>query len=327
KQFYSGNSKVFVPIVKNAINARKTRFTNQIFPQSGRYVECTSSDATRPDAITALLEHYVRAGKLRTQVMPALVRAGDVTGQYNIYVAWCERVRHVTWRSQSLPMIEGTEIENPAAQTIMDIKHETLSTGFPEVEVIADSDILVLPHTVDSLDEAIAEGGSVTIQRRWGKAKIKKMIKDGAIRKDEGDALIEQLAKKGPPEYVDADKKMVDAAGIKGHGGKKFALVYETHMKLEVKGERRLCQIFYGGEQQILGARLNPLWCDRLPLLSCPVEKVAGAFKGESKVKDCADMQYAANDAVNMAWDSAAYGLMPIIMTDPEKNPRVGSMV
>ena len=327
KQFYNGNSKVFVPIVKNAINARKTRFTNQIFPQSGRYVDCTSSDGTKPDAITALLEHYVRAAKLRTQVMPALVRAGDVTGQYNIYVGWNERERHVTWRSQSLPKIEGTDIDNPAASVMIDIKHETISAGVPEVEVIADSDVLVLPHTADSMEEAIAEGGSVTIIRRWGKAKVKKMVKDGAIRKDEGDELIDQMAKKGPPEHVDSDKKMVDAAGIKGQGGKKYAQVYETHMMLEVKGERRLCQIFYGGEKRILGARLNPLWCDRLPLLSVPVEKVAGAFKGESKVKDCADMQYAANDAVNMAWDSAAYGLMPIIMTDPEKNPRVGSMV
>lgn len=327
KQFYNGNSRVFVPIVKNAINARKTRFTNQIFPQSGRYVECTSTDGTKPDAITALLENYVRAAKLRTQVMPALVRAGDVTGQYNIYVSWNERKRHVTWRTTSLPKIEGTDIDNPAAVEHEDIKHETIVAGIPEVEVIADSDILVLPHTADSMEEAIADGGSVTIQRRWGKAKIKRMIKQGAIRKDEGEALIEELAKKGPPEYVDADKKQVDAAGIHGNSGKKFALVYETHMNLEVKGTLRLCQIFYGGSKRILGARLNPLWCDRLPLLSVPVEKVAGVFKGESKVKDCADMQYAANDAVNMAWDSAAYGLMPIIMTDPEKNPRVGTMV
>src|SRR5262245_46681355 len=36
KQFYNGNARIFVPIVKNAIDARKTRFTNQIFPQSGR---------------------------------------------------------------------------------------------------------------------------------------------------------------------------------------------------------------------------------------------------------------------------------------------------
>jgi hypothetical protein len=54
---------------------------------------------------------------------------------------------------------------------------------------------------------------------------------------------------------------------------------------------------------------------------------VSGAFKGVSKVKHAADLQYAANDAINEGWDSAAYALMPIVMTDPAKNPRVGSMV
>ena len=102
KQFYSGNSKIFVPIVHNAVNARKTRFTNQIFPQSGRYVEVTSSDGTQPDALTALLEHYVRRCRLRTKVAPALVRNGDVEGQYNIYISWCERKRNVTWRETAL---------------------------------------------------------------------------------------------------------------------------------------------------------------------------------------------------------------------------------
>lgn len=325
KQFYSGNSKIFVPIVHNAINARKTRFTNQIFPQSGRYVECTSSDGTRPDALTALLEHYVRKAKLRTRVMPAMVRAGDVEGQYNIYVSWVDRKRNVTWRTKGAPEIEEG-VPNPAADEVDDIQEDEISESHPEVEVISDSDVLVLPQTADSLEEAIADGGSVTIIRRWGKAKIKKMIRDGVIREDEGDALINQMQKKSPPENVNASKKMVDAAGIQGEG-KKHALVYETFTVLEVKGERRLCQAFYGGEKKILGCRRNPLWCDKLPLLSVPVEKVHGAFKGRSKIEPCADLQYAANDAVNEAWDSAAYALMPIVMTDPEKNPRVGSMV
>ena len=48
KQFYQGNAEIFVPIVYEAIEARKTRFSNQIFPVSGRHVECASSDATIP---------------------------------------------------------------------------------------------------------------------------------------------------------------------------------------------------------------------------------------------------------------------------------------
>jgi hypothetical protein len=325
KQFYVGNSKIFVPVVHNAINARKTRFTNQIFPQAGRYVEVTSSDGTRPDALASLLEYYVRKAKLRTKVMPALTKAGDVEGQYNVYVSWCKRRRHVTWRAPVQPeLMEG--IDNPAALPIIDIRHEEIEAAHPEVEVIADADILILPTTADSIDEALEEGGSVTIIRRWGKAKIQQMMDDGAIRKDEGEELIDKLAKKGPPEVVNQAKTLSDAAGIKGEG-KKHALVYETFCKLEIKGERLLCQAFYGGEQSILGARRNPLWSDKVPLLSCPVEKVGGLFKGRSKIADCADLQYAANDAINEAWDSAGYSLLPIVMTDPAQNPRTGSMI
>ena len=39
--------------------------------------------------------------------------------------------------------------------------------GRPDVEVLNDSDILVLPQTARSVDDAIASGGSVTIQRWW----------------------------------------------------------------------------------------------------------------------------------------------------------------
>ena len=125
---------------------------------------------------------------------------------------------------------------------------------------------------------------------------------------------------------VNQSKTLADAAGIKGDG-KKHALVYETFCMLEIKDESLLCQAFYGGEQRILGCRRNPLWSDKVPLLSCPVEKVGGLFKGRSKVADVCDLQYAANDAINEAWDSAGYSLLPIVMTDPEKNPRTGSMV
>jgi hypothetical protein len=46
-----------------------------------------------------------------------------------------------------------------------------------------------------------------------------------------------------------------------------------------------------------------------------------------SRIKFVAGLQYQANDACNEGMDSAAYALMPIVMTDPEKNPKVGSMV
>jgi hypothetical protein len=119
---------------------------------------------------------------------------------------------------------------------------------------------------------------------------------------------------------------MVDAAGIKGGRGK-FALVYETWTQVKIGKERRTVVSYYGGKDNILGCKRNPNWSDKLPILSVPVEKVQGSFKGQSKVKPVEDIQYQANDAVNEAMDSAAYALMPIVMTDPEKSPRIGSMI
>ena len=326
KQFYTGTSRIFVPIVHNAVNARQTRFVNQIFPQSGRYVDVTTEDGTRPQATAALLEHYVRKARLRTQVMPALMRNGDVEGQYTVYVSWCRRKRHVVWKTAQAPKThEGLEVPG---EEIEDIREETIEEAHPEVEVIADADLLVIPATADSLEEAIAAGGSVTIIRRWSESAVRRLMKEGAIEKTAGQQLIRTMSKKGENTRFNKDKAMVEAAGIKvNENNIKHALCYETWTNLDVDGEERLCRAYYGGEKNILGCQLNPNWSDRLPILSVPVEKIAGSFKGLSKVKFCADQQYAANDATNMGNDSAAFSLMPIVMTDPEKNPRVGSMV
>lgn len=324
KQFYTGTSKIFMPIVYNAINARKTRFTNQIFPVSGRYVEVTTQDGTLPYAEMALAEHYIRKAKLRTKVMPALMKNGDIEGQYNLYVSWVENTRHVAQRIRKPVEVQGVA----TGDEVDDIAEETLKHGQPVVEVLADSDVLILPHTCDDLEEAFANGGSATILRRWTKAKIERMIADDEIMADVGEQLIEEMTRDDRPNQpFNKPKAMVDAAGIKGEGVKKYALVYETWAQLTIGGERRLCRIYFGGEHQILSCKRNPYWSDKCPLISAPVEKVQGAFKGRSKVEPVADLQYQANDAVNEAMDSAAYALMPIVMTDPVKNPRTGSMI
>jgi hypothetical protein len=325
-QFYNGNSQIYVPIVHNAVNARKTRFVNQMFPTNGRNVDVTSEDGTLPYAEMSLCEHYIHKAQLRTKVMPSLMRAGDVEGQYNVYVSWVERERHVTWKTTSIPEMDGGG-ENPAAEPVEDVHEEVIKDCFPCTEVIADADVLVLPQTADSIPDAIASGGSVTIIRRWSKSKIREMIREGVVRKDTGEALIGRMTERTEAGGAQKNKLHLEAAGIHNDGGTKFALVYQTWSILKVNGERRLCECFYGGEEQVLGARRNPLWSDKVPVLSVPVEKVAGAFKGVSKVKPVADIQYFANDAINEAADSAAYALLPIVMTDPQKNPRVGSMV
>lgn len=326
KQFYNGNSQIFVPVVHNAINARKTRFTNQIFPKSGRYIEATTDDGTLPQGEMSLIENYVDLARLRTDVLPALIRSGDVEGQYNVYVSWNRNTRYIARRVEQPVEIEGLPVPGETMQTMEEAEIEE---GYPEVEILADTDVLVLPATADSLQQAIAAGGSVTIIRRWGKGKIRQMVREGALSKSMAETLLTAMDTEDlSPPYRNKNRQMAEAAGIRTRGAQRYALVYETWTMVRIsKNETRLCQAFYGGDEQVIGARRNPLWCDRLPIVSVPVEKVAGSFKGQSKVKFCADMQYAANDAVNEGMDSAAYALMPIVMTDPEKNPRVGSMV
>lgn len=323
-QFYSGNSKIFAPIVHDAINARVTRFTNQIFPQSGRNVEVSASE-DKPEALMALLEFYIRKCRLRTKVIPAMLRNGDVEGQYNLVVGWTRNERHVAMRVHRSPTVDALSL--PGDEEFDDIQEETIVHQYPSVDVVADADTLVLPATAASIEEAIEMGGSVTVARRWSKAKIRKLIRDEEIDKKRGQTLLENMASLSRQQYPDKQKAMADAAGIKVDGGKVIALVYMTYTKIKIDGVRRLVRIYYAGENQILSVRLNPYWCDKVPVLSCAVEKVEGSFKGHSKVKFVDTLQYAANDALNEGMDAAAYALMPIVMTDPQKNPRTGSMV
>jgi hypothetical protein len=330
-QYYSGNSRIFLPIVHDAINARVTRFTNQIFPQAGRFVEVTTEDGSIPHAEMSLIEHYVRRTKLRTIVMPALLRNGDVEGQYNVYVGWSKRKRHVAWRTQKplqpTPQAPQLEADPDGEELVDDIQEETLVDQRPTVEVLADADVLVLPYTADSVGDALANGGSATILRRWSKARIRQMIADDEIEEEAGDQLLEEFKQDRTSSLHDKAKKMVNAAGIHMSGGGKHALVYETWTELLIDGERRLCRSYFGGEKNILACRRNPNWSDKCPLFSVPVEKVQGSFKGKSKVKPCKEVQYYANDVINEAADSSMYSMMPIVMTDPERNPRIGSMV
>src|ERR1700720_503379 len=89
-QFYNGQTEAYVPIVRDAINARATRFVNQMFPPGGHYVEGISTDGTIPHAELALIDHYIRALHLKTRIAKPLSRNGDVEGQYNLYIDWGE---------------------------------------------------------------------------------------------------------------------------------------------------------------------------------------------------------------------------------------------
>lgn len=325
KQVYNGNSNNFVPIVHSAIEARKTRYVNQMFPRNGRYVEAVSEDGEVPFAETALLENYIRRAKLRTQVAPALVKNGDIEGQYTVQVTWEEFRRHVAMRVKT-----PITIDDLAQDEEMDeIAEEELTEGRPVVSVIADPDLLVLPSTANSIEEALRDGGSVTTICRWSQSRIEYMIDSGEIDEEMGEELLHELRQDDKTQQRrDKPKEMVDAAGIKSDGRGKYALVYRTWTYLTINGERRLCLAYYGGVRRVLGCKRNPYWSDRIDIISAPVDKVEGSFKGRSKLAfGIADMQYQANDILNEGMDSAAYALMPIVMTDPEKNPKTGQMV
>lgn len=322
KQFYNGNSQMFMPFVQDAVDARKTRFTNQIFPQSGRYVEVTSIDGEIPHATMALLESYVRKTKLRTEVMPPLCVNGDVEGQYSLYVSW-STVRRSTVRREEV----ADQDDMPELGVHDEYVEEDEKIGCPEVEVIHDQDLLILPATADSIDKAIEADGSVTVLRRWTKGRIRKAIRDEEITDEAGQSLIKsmQRAARDVGDRPDPSANMADAAGIKERGS--HVVVYETWTKLKVRGEYRLCRAYYGGSDNILGCKLCPYWCDLVPVISAPVKKMAGSVKGKAPVTPVSDLQILANDTINEGADTAHFSAMPIVMTDPEKNPRVSTMV
>jgi hypothetical protein len=337
KQYYNGTSKIFLPLVHNAVNARKTRFTNQIFPSSQRNVEVISEDSNIPNGLVSLIEHYIRKAKLRTQIIPALVKNGDIEGQYTVYVDWIENKRDVVYKRFKPLEIELAEDElmEDDDEQIEDIVEEEVTHAYPSVEVLSDADFVVFPATSNSIEEAMEVGGGAVILRRWSKATIKQKIADGLIDKEGGDALLAVMgAQQQGGQPKDTAKAMTDAAGIKKDARGSFALVYEVWTKLSYKlpgdhkPKKRIYKIFFGGPNAFLSCKRNPWWSDKLPIISTPVEKVVGSFKGKSKISaGVSDLQILANDAVNEGMDSAAYALLPIVMTDPEKNPRVSSMI
>lgn len=324
-QAYNGNAQIYVPLIRNAVDARKTRFVNQLFPKGGRYVEVVSSDGEQPYGETALLEYYVRKAKLRTEVAPALVANGDNEGQYNVYVSWSSVARHVTWRERKPVEVMGAALEGLEDEET--IEKDVILDEHPIVEVLADADVLILPVTCNSVEEALEIGGSVTIIRRWTKAQLEDMKDNDEIVETEGEDLIESMAMPKKANDNDVPKKHADAAGIKSRGPTKICLGYETWKKIKVRDEMRLCKVLYGGDKIVLSCRLNPMWSDRCPLISVPVRKIAGVVKGVAPVAACTKMQYAANDALNEGMDSATYALLPIVMTDPAKNPKVNTMI
>jgi hypothetical protein len=326
-QKYDGNACLYVPIIYNAVEARKTRFLNQMFPASRRYIDATSTDAGVPHGIVALLEHYIEKTHMRTQVVAPLLLNGDIEGQYNLYVDWNRIERHIVSR-ETRPVSVPVRGVGPVAaedEEVEDISEETIVDASPCFEVLHDEDVLVLPKTSNSIDHALAQGGKVAIIRRWTKATIEEMLDRGELVKGPTESLLEMST--NDSFLREAARAHPDAAGFKAAGN--YFQIYELWECLELPGEgRRLCKSIYGGHELILSARRNPNWNDKCPLISAPVRKIAGSFKGESPISKGVDtLQYQANDIANQGADSATYSMLPIIIADPAKNPRTSTMV
>lgn len=328
-QFYNGNAQIYLPLVHDALIARATRFINQLFPQSGRYVEAITADGSNPAAIIGLVEHYLRSRRFKTQVLRPLSICGDVEGQYNLYVDWAEVSRQLVSRETHGVILdmEGIPVE-AGGEEIEDVAEEEIIEGMPVFEVLHDCDVLILPETADSIDEALAVGGTVTIVRRWTRTKIDQMAEAGSIRAAEAKTLkseMDLVARVGRGDRESIEERLAEHVGIRAKGA--HATVWESWNMVPLDnngvysedGTPRLCRMFFGPNRAQLGAKRNPYWNDRCPLLSCPVEKIAGVMKGPSPVARAASMQYEANDAVNEGADAATYAAAPIVTRDMEK--------
>ena len=321
-QKYNGDSQVYLPMVRNAIDARVQRFSGTMFPKSGRHVEVVSEPGDIPHEVMSLLDHYVEKARLRTEVVPALLRQGDVTGQYSVYVDWQEVKRTITKRTWT-PVEIDEGVEDPTHEDIEDIEDEDIVEARPDVRVLADDDLCVLPATVDSIDDAEV----VAVILRLTKRDVKRRMKDGTFTKKAGKILLDRMGNAIHPQWENPDKERASAAGVRVTGGRKVAWVFEIWSTLKVEGEDRSVVSYHAGDDLCLGCRLNPFWSGKVPVISAPLKKVAGSFWGGSAIDPVEQMQYLANDLANIASDSAMYSLMPIVMTDPAKNPRYASMV
>ncbi len=323
-QVYTGSSKVYVPIVRDAINARETRFVNMLFPQNGRYTDIVSNDGKVPYDLIALMDYYVRTTELRTKVAPALIRSGDISGQYCLYVDWVESKRHITSKTK-VPEVE-TEVGTPVEGTpeYDDIEYEEVIDQRPGVTVLDARNLCVLPANVSDIEDAEI----VAVRMPFTKARIKRWVKDGMFNEEAANQLIANMSDNTTKQQPDTTKKASEAAGVRTDGkGNKRAMVWQVWTKLKIKDERRLMVTHFAGPDLILGCKRNPYWCDRIPVITQAVEKNPDSIWGTSQVDPVKMIQYQANDVTNMGFDSAQYALLPIVMTDPEKNPRAGSMV
>ncbi|MDR5660996.1 hypothetical protein [Burkholderia cenocepacia] len=329
-QQYSGNSQCYIPAVRNAIKARVKRTIAQLFPVNHKHVGATGPDGNIPFAQISLLEHYIRSTHLKEVVRADLI-AGDVTGQWNLYIDWSRTQRRVRELIKKPPILEdhelGGEVEDLAADDDeWDWEEETkeVTTEGPDIVPFATEDLAVYPPTAGSAEKATA----TCLRLRLDIDAVQQFIDEGVFVGHDAKELVENLGKPsaGRDKYVPPKRRTGDA-GIRTEGTYKYALIYEAHTNLDLGNGKEPCFVYFAGQDVILGIIRNPFWSGKRPIISAPIEKITGSFFGVSNIEPVKFLQWNLNDYWNMGQDSAQYSLLPITMVDPLSNPNYQSMV
>ena len=326
-QIYVGNSKCYLPVVRDAIVARSKRALKQLFPSKYKHVEAVGSDNQNPQPQLALLEHYIRKTKLRSTVRSMLM-AGDVTGQWNVYIDWQKTSRNVSNMVKKNPIVmdvEGAELEiTDPNEEVEEIEDEEVVDAGPELVDFATEDLVVVPPTCTDINKADIS----CLKLRMSKDQIKGLIDDGIFVLDEDSDIGAWVADKKGKEKQVPEKKRTGDAGIKTEGTLKYALIYWAQAYLDPDGKGKcLMDIYFAGDKDIVGIVKAPAWGQKRSIISAPVDRVAGSFNGISKIEAVKRLQWNLNDFWNMGQDSAMYSLLPVVMTDPDKNPNYAMMV
>lgn len=330
-QQYSGNSQCYIPAVRDAIKARMKRTLAQLFPVNHKHVDACGPTGQEPYEVLSLLEHYIRKTNLKNIVRADLI-AGDVTGQWNLYIDWKKTYRRVTELVKTPPIKEdaemGLELEDVTADEDEVLETKDVIDEGPDIVPFATDDLAVYPPTVDRIEDSIAS----SIRLRMSKEKVQQLIDEGVfVGIDDVDEFFDSTSQPdGSREKRVPEKRRTNDAGIKTEGTYKYALIYEVATDLvldEESGKREPALVYYAGRDRIIGIIKSPWWSGRRPTLSAPIENISGSFFGTSQVEPVKFLQWNLNDYWNMGMDSAQYALLPIVMTDPLKNPQYQSMV
>ena len=331
---YVGNSTCYLPEVRNCIKARTKRTLRQLFPNSGRHVEAVGSDMQKPYPLLALQEHYIRKTRLKNVVRADLI-GGDVTGQWCLYVDWISAQRKVRKPVQSPKILEdgdtGVEMAEvaPEEDAEFDLEVETVYEERPDVVPLAVQDLAVIPPTANRLDPDVI----TSVRLRMSESRVNEMLDEGVFVDNFGlgDDEVFKALETHNNKQLDrhGGKERSHDAGIKTGKTFKHALVFEVHCMLplgEDEHEKEPCFVYFAGPDPI-GIIRNPWWSGKRPVISASTEEITGSFRGKSLVEPVKFLQWNLNDTWNMAMDSATYSLLPIVMTDPTKNPNYNSMV